>query len=131
MDLKIMARLGAFVLVAVALVAAALELRSSDTPDVAVSDTGRLAGDPLTVDLVRCGDLGAAAANDAGCQRIWAENRRRFLGPSAPSTTGAAPTAPPAGDAPIAQKNQSRIEAAQPSPGREPSDGDPQRRDVE
>jgi conjugative transfer region protein TrbK len=33
----------------------------------------------LAVQLDRCVDLGAAAANDAACLAAWAENRRRFF----------------------------------------------------
>jgi conjugative transfer region protein TrbK len=44
------------------------------------------ATDPLRAGQRRCQQLGQAAANDAGCLRVWAETRDRFLGKT-PSTT--------------------------------------------
>jgi conjugative transfer region protein TrbK len=41
------------------------------------------ATDPLLGELRRCQSSGAAAAEDPGCLRAWAENRRRFMAPGA------------------------------------------------
>jgi conjugative transfer region protein TrbK len=123
MDLKMLARLGAIVLLAVALVAAAFELRRDNG---AVGDAERLAGDPLTAELLRCRDLGAAATNDVSCIRIWAESRRRFLGPSAPPPASAAPNGPPASDTLLPPKGPSRMEFRQPTRGSDSDGGDPQ-----
>ena len=48
------------------------------------------ARDPLREGQRRCQQLGAAAASDAECLRVWAETRERFLRPSS------APAAPAA-----------------------------------
>ena len=40
--------------------------------------------DPLANELSRCKALGAEAANDTACKAVWAQNRARFLAPSAP-----------------------------------------------
>jgi len=37
------------------------------------------ATDPLTHELARCHDIGAAADSDPACKAAWAENRRRFF----------------------------------------------------
>ncbi len=39
-----------------------------------------LATTPLSVELRRCKALEEAALTDADCRRVWAEQRRRFLG---------------------------------------------------
>ncbi|MGN6785657.1 putative entry exclusion protein TrbK-alt, partial [Neisseria sp. P0022.S007] len=38
------------------------------------------AREPLREGQRRCQQLGQSAANDAGCLRVWAETRDRFLG---------------------------------------------------
>jgi conjugative transfer region protein TrbK len=40
--------------------------------------------DPLANELSRCKVLGVEAAHDTACKAIWAQNRSRFLAPSAP-----------------------------------------------
>src|SRR5262245_60126552 len=84
MDPKIIARATAVILLAGAVLACALELTWQDrtlessarpVPD----EIDRLAGE-----LARCKDLGAQAAHDATCKNAWAQNRARFLAPSAP-----------------------------------------------
>lgn len=131
MDLRTLARLGALVLLVVAVMAAAFELRRDGAPKIAVTDTGRPESDPFATELLRCRDLGAAAANDLSCRKVWAENRRRFLGPSARPPASAAPDAPLAGDPPIPTKDQSQIKVPWPSGRSDAGDGDPQRRDAE
>lgn len=36
--------------------------------------------DPLSAELARCRDEGAAAADDGACKEAWAKNRARFFG---------------------------------------------------
>ena len=57
-------------------------------------------GDPLGAELRRCNDLGAAALDDTGCKRAWAESRRRFLGePQAPGGESESSGAPSSAEA--------------------------------
>ena len=59
--------------------------------------------DPLAAELARCQALGMAAQNDASCQAVWAENRRRFFTyQSGDSETG--PTLPQASAPKIADR---------------------------
>ena len=70
-----------FVMLAIA--ATAIELRRPDEgPDLATSSRPvAVNADPLRDELIHCQELGEAGAHDAECLRVWAENRRRFLGP--------------------------------------------------
>lgn len=81
MDLKIAARMIAVLAIGAAMIAAVAALREADSEDDApatrLRDPG---GEPANAKLVRCRDLGMAAADDAACQKAWAEHRRRFLG---------------------------------------------------
>lgn len=81
MDGKMLARLGAIVLVAAAITATVIELtRKEDapaSPPVRVLNTDT---DPLRDGQRRCQRLGPKAADDADCLRVWAETRDRFLG---------------------------------------------------
>ncbi|MBR1024720.1 putative entry exclusion protein TrbK-alt [Bradyrhizobium viridifuturi] len=61
--------------------------------------------DDLTDELRRCSALGPKDAEDARCEAVWEENRRRFFGrparplpPQSPPGT-AAPATPSEGDA--------------------------------
>jgi conjugative transfer region protein TrbK len=57
------------------------------------ASSGSIARDP---ELVRCRDLGVAAAEDEGCLAAWSEEQRRFFGTS--DTPPSVPSAlPPAG----------------------------------
>ena len=81
MDLKIAARMIAVLAIGAAMIVAVAALREAGSEDKApatrLRDPG---GEPANVELVRCRDLGMAAADDAACRRAWLENRRRFLG---------------------------------------------------
>lgn len=85
MDGKMLARLGAVVLVAVAVTATAIEMtRKEEAP--AAWPSGRAAeapADPLRDSLIRCQALGEEGPRDLECRRAWAENRQRFLAPGA------------------------------------------------
>ena len=85
MDLKIAARMIAVFAIGAAMIAAVAALREGGSEDNApatrLRDPG---GEPAAVpfgnaELVRCRDLGMAAADDAACMRAWAEHRRRFF----------------------------------------------------
>lgn len=83
MEPKMLARLGAILFVAVAMTATVLEFarqeNNADMPDAAPVRTGADASDPLRAAQRRCQLLGQHAAADAGCLRVWAETRDRFL----------------------------------------------------
>lgn len=125
MDGKTLARIGAVIFVAVAVVATAIEVnRKLDSPDnaPAVGHSPPLR-DPLDAELARCSGIGEAGRRDPSCLRAWADNRRRFLGQPAPepspaSSVPAAPTTmfPSAQDSaepatPAVQPEPSRTEA--------------------
>jgi len=88
MDGKMLARLGAVVFVAVAITAAVAEMTRKEEPkedfSTRIIESGR---DPLREAQRRCQQLGATAANDAECLRVWAETRDRFLGRSPAPTS--------------------------------------------
>jgi len=84
MDAKMLARLGAFVFVAVAVTAAAFELtRKGDrSPILSVGPSVAPSTEALRYQLTRCQQLGEAGTRDPACLRAWAESRRRFLAPA-------------------------------------------------
>jgi len=83
MDPKIIARAAAVILLGGAVLAGALELarqgRTLESSLPAAHDNLDLADE-----LARCRALGTEAAHDAACKGVWAQNRARFLAPSAP-----------------------------------------------
>ena len=86
MDSKMLARLAAVVFIAVAITAAVVEMTRKDEepagPSAPIVEPAR---DPLREGQRRCQQLGATAASDSECLRVWAETRDRFLGrPAAP-----------------------------------------------
>jgi conjugative transfer region protein TrbK len=84
MDPKIIARAAAVILLGGTVLACAVQLaRQSRTLGIStsVADDNM---DLLANELSRCKVLGAEAAYDTACKAIWAENRSRFLVPSAP-----------------------------------------------
>lgn len=101
MDEKMLARLGAILFVALVITATVIEITR---PKPAPVDTGvpsavapaavAPAADPLRAELTHCQLLGEAGANDPGCLKAWAENRRRFLAPDTRSPV--APATPEA-----------------------------------
>lgn len=85
-----LARLGAIVFVAIAITVTAVELtRKEDAPASSPSRALQPDTDPLRERQRRCQQLGASAASDAECLRVWAETRDRFLRPSTAPTTPA------------------------------------------
>ncbi|HVI50793.1 MAG TPA: putative entry exclusion protein TrbK-alt [Candidatus Sulfotelmatobacter sp.] len=95
MDGKTLARIGAVVAVAVAVVATAIEMnRKPDSPDVPASSARPLVTrDPLDAELARCSGIGDAGARDPSCLKAWGQARRRFLGQPAP-VAASSPSAP-------------------------------------
>jgi conjugative transfer region protein TrbK len=95
MDPKIVARAAAIILLGVAVLVGVLELarqgRTLNSSLPAAHDNMDLADE-----LARCRALGAEAAHDPACKGVWAQNRARFLAPSAPrqDRSTAAPDAP-------------------------------------
>jgi conjugative transfer region protein TrbK len=84
MDPKIIARAAAVIMLGGTVLACAVELaRQSRTlgSSTSAADDNM---DPLANELSRCKALGAEAAHDTACKAIWAQNRSRFLAPSAP-----------------------------------------------
>jgi conjugative transfer region protein TrbK len=85
MDGKMLARLAAVIIVAVAATTAAIHFARQDAPagtnpsPSATTDVPR--PDPLRATLQRCRELGEAATRDPDCLAAWDENRRRFLTP--------------------------------------------------
>ena len=89
MDGKLLARIGAIVFVAIAITATVIQMtRKEDVPAEAPARLVQPDRDPLREGQRRCHQLGAKAADDAECLRVWAETRDRFLGrtraPAAP-----------------------------------------------
>lgn len=83
MDGKLLARVGAVALVAIAVTVAVIEATRPTTraaPPMAAAQGPERDADPLRQELRRCQAVGAAAADDSACLQAWAENRRRFLG---------------------------------------------------
>ena len=75
-----LARLGAIVFVAIAITATAIELtRKEDAPASSPVRVLQSDADPLRERQRGCHRLGASAASDAECLRVWAETRDRFL----------------------------------------------------
>lgn len=79
MDARIAARMIAVLALGVAMTAALMAWRGDGTEDAASHTLRHPGGEPATSELVRCRDLGIAAADDRACRKAWAENRRRFL----------------------------------------------------
>lgn len=84
MDLKIAARMIAVLAIAGTMIAAVMVLREDDTEVAPVLPLRNPGGEPVRSELLRCLDLGMAAAGDPACMKAWAENRRRFFERSEP-----------------------------------------------
>ena len=84
-----------FVMVAVAIVAAAFHFRTSAPVAHGLHVSSAAASDPLTDELQRCQALAAQAKDDAECEAAWAESRRRFFTYPPEPSTAATPSASP------------------------------------
>ncbi len=94
-DISRWLRAGAIGVTALALAAAALDVRQEGGGSVTPASSG-FALNPLAVELERCSALTSTSARNGACERVWAENRRRFLGatshaPAAPASIGVEP----------------------------------------
>ena len=89
MDGKTLARIGAIVFVAFAIVAAVIDMNRPDDrqADFTMPGPATIARDPLDAELARCSGLGEAGPRDPSCLKAWAENRRRFVGQPDPSAS--------------------------------------------
>ena len=99
MDGKTLARIGAVMFVAIAVTATAIEMTRKDDRQNSPTAQRRTVPerDPLGAELARCSAMGEAGPRDLSCLRAWDENRKRFLGQSAPAQAGPAtlfPNAP-------------------------------------
>jgi conjugative transfer region protein TrbK len=84
MDPKIIAKAAAVILFAAAVLACALELAWQGRMLESFLPAADDKMDWLANELARCRALGAEAAHDPACKGVWAQNRARFLAPSAP-----------------------------------------------
>ena len=80
-NLEQVGRAGAVLLVAAAVITSALTIHLQDRQRPSAIPIHAV--DPVAVGLERCRGLGTAAADDAQCQAVWAELRRRFFAPPA------------------------------------------------
>jgi conjugative transfer region protein TrbK len=87
-------RAAGYVAVAAAIVAAAVQFRHEDPGRPAPVSPPSAAGDTLAPELARCQAIGMAAKDDAGCEAVWAENRRRFFTYRPAPSAESAPPAP-------------------------------------
>ena len=118
MDGKTLARLGAVVFVAIAVTATAIEMTRKDERQNSPTAQTRtvMERDPLGAELARCSAMGEAGPRDPSCLRAWAENRKRFLGQSAPAPAPAEPaTLFPNAPADAARGNATPAIPAEPS----------------
>ncbi len=84
MDLKFAARMIAVLATGSALLVVVGGLREDGAKDPPARVLGHPGGEPVeaasrNAELIRCRDLGMAAADDAACKKAWAENRRGFF----------------------------------------------------
>ncbi|MER8369926.1 putative entry exclusion protein TrbK-alt [Mesorhizobium sp. M1348] len=92
MDLKIAARMTAVLALGAAMTAAFMALRGDGSQDASSPRSAHSGGEPASVELARCRDIGMAAIDDDTCRKAWAEGRRRFLQPSRPVAPNPAPS---------------------------------------
>ena len=91
-DMTRLLRAGGIALAVLALAASAIEVSRKER--VAAPPVPAAAAlDPLAVALGRCNTVTPAEPRDEACERAWAENRRRFLGPTR-AVPGAGATQP-------------------------------------
>lgn len=79
MDWKLAARVIAVLAVAVVMVACAIALRPDAADEPPPPPVQSQSGEPASSELLRCRKIGAAALDDAGCKKAWADSRRHFL----------------------------------------------------
>ena len=65
--------------IAAAIALTALHLRTNSQSSAQDARVAPVDADSLTSKLAHCQAIGMAAQNDASCETVWAENRRRFF----------------------------------------------------
>jgi conjugative transfer region protein TrbK len=88
-DIAYIGRAAGFMLVAVALLASAIQLDPDQSTRLLVRTVVAPQSDPLLHEISRCESLGLAAEQDASCDAAWSENHQRFYtyAPAAQSNT--------------------------------------------
>jgi conjugative transfer region protein TrbK len=84
MDPKIIASAAAVILLAVTVLACAVELARLGRTSESSAPVAHGKMDLLAGELARCKILGVEAAHDAACKAAWAQNRAHFLAPGTP-----------------------------------------------
>lgn len=79
MDWRIATKVIAVLAVGAVMVACTIALRPDATEEVPAPTAQSQRGEPASSELLRCREIGAAALDDAGCKKAWAESRRHFL----------------------------------------------------
>ncbi|WP_458756516.1 putative entry exclusion protein TrbK-alt [Afipia sp. TerB] len=79
MDWKVATRVVAVLAFAVIVAACAIALRPDATEETPASTAQSQSEEPASSELLRCREIGAAALDDAGCKKAWADSRRHFL----------------------------------------------------
>lgn len=79
MDWKLATRVVAVLAVAVLMVACAIALRPDGNDEPPAQTVQPQSNEPASSELLRCREIGAAALDDAGCKKAWADSRRHFL----------------------------------------------------
>ena len=79
LNISAIGRAAGFALVAAAIVATGIHFRHGNSSRPASVSSPSTANDPLARELTRCQAIGMAAKDDAVCEAVWAENRRRFF----------------------------------------------------
>jgi conjugative transfer region protein TrbK len=79
MNWKLAARVIAVLAVAILMVACAIALRPDATEEAPAATVQSQSVEPSSSELLRCREIGAAALDDAGCKKAWADSRRHFL----------------------------------------------------
>jgi len=73
------ARVVGFALVAIAMIAAAMQFHAPASHIAPHQTRSSAAADRLAVELKRCQRIAEEAKDDSACEKAWAENRRRFF----------------------------------------------------
>jgi len=79
MDWKRAARVMAVLASGAAMTARVIALRPDGAEEAPAPTVQPQSGEPASSELLRCREIGAAALDDAGCKKAWADSRRHFL----------------------------------------------------
>ncbi|MBN9147120.1 MULTISPECIES: putative entry exclusion protein TrbK-alt [unclassified Nitrobacter] len=88
MHVKLAARIIAVVAFGAVMIACTIALRPNEPEQSPEQTVESRSEEPASSELLRCREIGAAALDDAGCKKAWADSRRHFLdgnaGPARP-----------------------------------------------